>query len=67
MPKPHMQQGFNSFYNMTELVMEYADGESLLVNWCEVTIKRMCDGKVLYHNAWVTLHHLEDKILSRWV
>jgi hypothetical protein len=28
-PKPHMQRGFNSFYNMMELVMEYADGESL--------------------------------------
>jgi hypothetical protein len=37
---------------------------SLLVNWCEVTIKRMSDGKVLYHNAWVTLHHLEKEILA---
>lgn len=32
----------------------------LLVNWCEVRVTRRPDGKLLYHNAWVTDHPLDD-------
>jgi len=31
---------------------------ALLVNWCEVTVVRASDGKVLYSNAFVTDHDL---------
>ena len=30
----------------------------LLVNWCELTLTRESDGKVLYNNAFTTLHGL---------
>lgn len=30
------------------------------VNWCEVTVLRESDSKQLYHNAFVTLHRLDD-------
>lgn len=31
---------------------------ALLVNWCEVLVKRESDGQLLYHNSWITNHHL---------
>ncbi len=31
---------------------------ALLVNWCELTLTRQSDGKVLYQNAFVTRHYL---------
>jgi hypothetical protein len=30
----------------------------LSVNWCELTLTRQADGKVLYRNSWVTNHPL---------
>jgi hypothetical protein len=33
---------------------------TLFVNWCELTLIRLSDQKVLYHNAWVTLLPLEE-------
>jgi hypothetical protein len=47
---------------------------ALLVNWCELTLVRQSDGKVLYANAWVTDHDLTPETLphvaragrSRW-
>jgi hypothetical protein len=30
----------------------------LAVNWCELTLTRQSDGKVLYQNAFVTRHEL---------
>ncbi len=38
---------------------------SLLVNWCEMEQVRVSDGKVLYHNSWVTRHHLDDQSESQ--
>ena len=34
---------------------------SLSVNWCELTVSRQSDGKVLYLNSWVTDHQLSDQ------
>jgi len=47
---------------------------ALSVNWCEVTITRQSDGKLLYHNAFTTRHDLSDETVvdvvsagrSRW-
>ncbi|WP_254625616.1 ISNCY family transposase [Nostoc sp. TCL240-02] len=47
---------------------------ALGVNWCELTLTRQSDGKVLYQNAFVTCHELTDKTVqsvvsagrSRW-
>lgn len=47
---------------------------ALLVNWCELTLTRQSDGKVLYHNAFITHHALNAKTVpevvsagrSRW-
>ena len=47
---------------------------ALLVNWCELTLTREHDGKVLYHNAFITDHLLSDDTVfqvvsagrSRW-
>ena len=47
---------------------------ALLVNWCELTLTRQSDGKVLYKNAFVTRHELTDETVcevviagrSRW-
>ncbi len=35
-----------------------AEAPTLSVNWCELTVTRKLDGKVLYHNSWVTNHWL---------
>ena len=37
---------------------------ALLVNWCELTLTRQSDGQVLYHNAFVTRHHLTDETVA---
>jgi hypothetical protein len=34
---------------------------SLLVNWCELTQIRVSDGRILYHNAWITHHALTEQ------
>jgi hypothetical protein len=47
---------------------------ALLVNWCELTVTRQSDGKVLYHNAFITRHLLNHQTVplvvkagrSRW-
>jgi len=47
---------------------------ALEVNWCELTLTRQSDGKVLYQNAFITGHQLTDEIVplvvsagrSRW-
>ena len=33
---------------------------ALEVNWCELTLTRQSDGKVLYQNAFITRHQLTD-------
>jgi hypothetical protein len=33
---------------------------ALMVNWCEVTVLRESNGQQLYHNAFVTLHPIDD-------
>lgn len=35
-----------------------AEEPGLAVNWCELTVTRKSDGKVLYRNSWVTNHRL---------
>lgn len=38
------------------------DGQpALLVNWCELTLTRESDGKVLYQNAFITHHELHKE------
>ena len=47
---------------------------ALLINWCELTLVRESDGKVLYSNAFVTNHNLTPETVphvvnagrSRW-
>jgi hypothetical protein len=46
----------------------------VLVNWCELTLTRESDGKLLYHNAFITHYELSDDTVpavvsagrSRW-
>jgi hypothetical protein len=38
-----------------------SEAPTLSVNWCELTVKRKSDGKVLYLNSWVTRHHITDQ------
>jgi hypothetical protein len=33
--------------------------DALWVNWCELTITKETDGTILYHNAFVTKHHVD--------
>jgi hypothetical protein len=40
--------------------LAYPEG-SLLVNWCELTVTRYSDGAILYHNAFITHHHLTEE------
>jgi hypothetical protein len=37
---------------------------TLGVNWCELTVTRKSDGKVLYFNSWITNHRLTDQRVS---
>ncbi len=44
------------------------DGQpALLVNWCELVLTRESDGKVLYKNAFITQHFLDDQSLPQVV
>ena len=40
---------------------------ALLVNWYELTVTRQSDGKVLYHNAFITDHPLDDESVPQVV
>ena len=40
---------------------------ALLVNWCELTLTRQSDRKVLYHNAFITDHPLDDESVPQVV
>ena len=40
---------------------------ALLVNWCELTVTRQSDGKVLYHNTFITDHPLDDESVPQVV
>ena len=43
------------------------DGDDALrVNWCELTVTHP-DGKVIYNNAFATLHHLSDETVEEVV
>jgi hypothetical protein len=37
---------------------------ALGVNWCEITLTRQSDAKVLYHNAFITHHELTTETVS---
>jgi len=41
-----------------------AGEDALLVNWCEVTVTKGREGKVLYHNAFATNHLITDKTVA---
>lgn len=44
------------------------DGQpALLVNWCELVLTRASDGKVLYKNAFITQHFLDEQSLPQVV
>ena len=36
-----------------------AGDDALLVNWCDLQISHETTGEILYHNSWVTNHHLQ--------
>ncbi len=40
---------------------------ALLVNWCELTLTRHRDGKLLYHNAFITDHPLSAETVPQVV
>lgn len=40
---------------------------ALDVNWCELTLTRQSDGKLLYYNAFVTHHLLSDETVAEVV
>jgi hypothetical protein len=40
---------------------------ALAVNWCELTLTRETDGKLLYFNTFVTNHQLDDATVSQVV
>ena len=40
---------------------------ALAVNWCEVTVTQEADGRQLYHNAFVTRHHLDENSVPEMV
>lgn len=50
------------------------DAATLTTHWLEVTVRRRCDGHVLFHNAWITDHfpqadnivELVNAARSRW-
>jgi len=51
-------------YRYANQVPLRAGEDALLVNWCEVTITRLTDGQVLYHNAFATSHLITDKTVA---
>jgi hypothetical protein len=44
-----------------------AEADPLHVNWCELTITDERDGRVLYHNAFVTNHLISDDTVAALV
>lgn len=48
-------------YRWVEEVPLKAGGQSLRVNWCEITIVRQDSGQQIYHNAWITSHKLTPR------
>jgi len=45
-------------YRLANQVPLRAGSDALLVNWFELTITQAKTGQVLFHNSWVTNHHL---------
>jgi hypothetical protein len=43
---------------VNDVPLTYAE-PPCLVNWCELTVIRESDDKVLFHNAWITNHRLQ--------
>ena len=41
-----------------------AGEDTLLVNWCEVTVTKGRDGEVLYHNAFATNHPVTNRTVA---
>jgi hypothetical protein len=44
--------------------LSYAD-DACQVNWCDLTVVRESDGKVLFDNAWITNHLLQKQTVPR--
>ena len=38
--------------------------DPLLVNWCELTIRHADSGEQLYHNAWATMHPVNETTVA---
>lgn len=38
--------------------------DPLLVNWCELTIRHADSGEQLYHNAWATMHTVNEATVA---
>ncbi len=49
-----------SNYRYVNEVPLRAEADPLHVNWCELTITDERDGRLLYHNAFVTNHPISD-------
>lgn len=72
--QPHQGASALYHYRYTNLIPIRDTQPALLVNWCELTITREHDGKVLYHSAFITHHRLSDHTVpavvaagrSRW-
>ena len=48
-------------YRYANQVPLRAGEDALLVNWCEVTVTKGTDGKVLYHNTFATNHQITEQ------
>ena len=61
-------------YRWADHVPLRADAKTLLVSWCELTIRNESTGKQLYHSAWATDLTLDEQLVievvadgrSRW-
>ena len=51
-------------YRYVNKVPLRAEADPLHVNWCELTITDERDGRVLYHNAFVTNHPISDDTVA---
>ncbi|MGR3278882.1 ISNCY family transposase [Acaryochloris marina NIES-2412] len=40
---------------------------TVMVNWCEVFVTRAADGKQMYHNTFITHHHINDQSVAEIV
>jgi hypothetical protein len=63
-PYDHLRSHQVYHYRFVNQVPLRATEPALLVNWCELTLTRAGDGKVLYHNAWVTRHALNHTTVA---